>query len=314
MKKNTRCLFTYQELQKKEKLYSEAGLKKLHLKLKQLKVFPYSTSELILEAQKLAAKISIQGVQPKLSAVLNLQEQQFCIVEKGGTFIIKPQVSHYPQLPENEDLTMHLAQIAGLQVPWHGLILCQDGSLSYVVRRFDRQGRSNKLSQEDFAQLIGASRSTKYLATMERVAGVIDEFCSFPSLEYIKLFQRTIFSFLIGNEDMHLKNFSLITDKSGKILQTPVYDMLNSSIALSNPTEELALELNGKKSKFTKKDFIDGYAVPELFISKTKAEKEIQRLLNFLPAWNQMIDHSFLSKDMQKKYKAVLAERSKRLS
>ena len=307
-----KCLFTYQELKKPEKNYSLAGLKKLHPKLTHLDIFPYTQDQQIREAQKLAGKMSIQGIQPKISVQLSVKDNSFQVVEKGGTYILKPQTNLYPELPENEDLTMHLAALAGIEVPWHGLLLSQGQVRSYVIKRFDRKGHGEKLSQEDFAQLLGASRITKYEGSMEKVAEIL-EYCSFPTLEGVKLFQRLIFSFLVGNEDMHLKNFSLITEITNKIRLSPAYDLVNSTIAMANPQEELALSLRDKKKGFKRADFIS-YAIEDLFIPEKKANKEIEEMIKVIPIWKETIESSFLSKPMKKEYKLLIDKRAKRLS
>lgn len=196
---------------------------------------------------------------------------------------------------------------------WHGLIACVDGSRSYAIKRFDRKGKGKKIPQEDFAQLIGATRTTKYEASMEQVAEVVEEFCTFKTIELLKSFQRTIFCFLTGNEDMHLKNFSLLTEDSGKIRLTPVYDLLNTTIAVAAPEEEIALALKGKKKGVQIKDFVE-YAIQDLYIPKARVEKEIAQLLAKMPSWLKMIESSFLSKKMKKAYISVLQNRSARLT
>jgi len=307
-----KCLLTYEDLKKNEKSYSLQGLRGLNPTLKHLQIFPYTKEHQNREAQKLAGKISIQGVQPKLSVQLALKDEVFKPVDKGGTFIVKPQTSMYPELPENEDLTMHLARIGGIDVPWHGLILCEDQSRSYVIKRFDRKGKGQKVAQEDFAQLMGATRITKYEASMEKVAEIL-EYCTFPTIEGAKLFQRIIFSFLVGNEDMHLKNFSLLTASNGKIQLTPAYDLLNSTIAMAQPEEELALSLKDKKRGLKRKDFVE-YGKTDLFIPEKKLRKQVDEMLSFTSAWVKKIDASFLSLDMKRKYKELLRERTRRLS
>lgn len=315
MTKNSvrRCLFTYQPLLPGEALYSARGLKKLSPKLARLEVFPYTAEQQRKEAQRLAGKISIQGMQPKLSVVLQEKSMSLSIVESNGRYIVKPQVSDYAELPENEDLTMHLAEFAGFAVPWHGLIQCEDGRRSYIVRRFDRIGKNRKLPQEDFAQLIGATRSTKYLATTERVVAVLEEFCTFPTLEYVKFYRLVIFSFLIGNEDLHLKNLTLTTAPN-KTQLSPVYDLVNSTIALAAPEEELALELNGKKRGFSRSDFVDHLGIRILQLPEKVAIKEMDRLLSKVPDWLEFIEISFLSKTLKRAYQDVLITRAKRLS
>lgn len=198
-----------------EKNYSLEGLKKLSKKLTHLEIFPYNQPEQIEIARKMIKKISIQGVQPKFSVILSEKEQAFKEVESNGTYILKPQVRDYPQIPENEDLTMHLVAISGIQIPWHGLVKCSDESLSYVIKRFDRANKE-KIPMEDFSQLIVASRDTKYDVSFEKVVETIEEHCTFPTIENFKLFQRVLLAFLLGNEDFHLKNISLYT-KSKKV-------------------------------------------------------------------------------------------------
>lgn len=306
-----RCLFTYKPLSSTEENYSLEGLKTLSKKLVHLKVFPYNQSQQIEIARKMIRKISIQGVQPKFSVNLFEKEQAFKEVESNGKFILKPQVHNYLQLPENEDLTMHLVAIAGIQVPWHGLVKCSDQSLSYVIKRFDRTNKE-KVPIEDFAQLIGASRDTKYDVSFEKVAETIEEYCTFPMIENFKIFQRVILAFLLGNEDFHLKNISLIS-KAGKVQLSPVYDFVNSTIANPYSSEEMALSIVDKKKNLAKEDLLISFAEKTLFLPKAKVEKETKRLLSLLPTWTEMIDKSFLSEDMKEKYKILLRERAQRL-
>ena len=244
------CPITYEDLLPGENRYSAAGLKRLSPHLKSLKDFPYTMGEQLKEANRLASKLSIQGIQPKLSIVLDVAQETFAIADKGGTFILKPQNPQWNSLPENEDLTMRLAALVGIEVPMHGLLYCKDGALSYWIRRFDRPSLRNptkqKLNVEDFAQLGQEDRQTKYNSSMEKVAKIISQFCSFPLLEQEKLFRLTIFNFIVGNEDMHLKNFSLITIE-GLISLSPAYDLLNTTLTMGAGTqEEIALTLNGK--------------------------------------------------------------------
>lgn len=306
-----RCLFTYKPLRANETNYSKEGLKKLSPKLKDLNVFPYDQSAQIAIAQRMAKKISIQGVQPKFSVILSEKEQAFKEVENNGKYILKPQVRDYLQLPENEDLTMHLVAMTGVKVPWHGLVKCSDESLSYVIKRFDRV-KKDKVPMEDFSQLIGASRDTKYDIPMEKVAEAMEEFCTYPTIEYFKLFQRTILAFLLGNEDFHLKNIAVVT-AGEKVQLSPVYDFVNSTIANPNSDEEMALSIGGKKHGFTLNDFIQGFGIETLFLPKPKLEKEIKRLLGFVDDWGKLIEKSFLDDSSKQRYKELIIERAERL-
>ncbi|MDP4188877.1 MAG: HipA domain-containing protein, partial [Bacteroidota bacterium] len=240
-----RCPITYEPCG--ELLYSPEGLKLLSPALKKLDFLNFSSEELRKEAMIRASKMSVQGVQPKLSAVLNIKNCCFEIVDKNGRYILKPQHPIFPELPQNEDLTMRLASTAGIEVPLHGMVYAKDHSLTYFIKRFDRKGQKDKIQVEDFAQLAGMSRETKYNYSMEKLVKLIDNFCTFPAIEKAKLFKGVIFNFLIGNEDMHLKNYSIIVQKD-KVELSPAYDLLNATIVLKGNAEEIALPVNGKKS------------------------------------------------------------------
>ncbi|WP_026976890.1 HipA domain-containing protein [Flavobacterium tegetincola] len=303
-----RCLITY-ELCGTAK-YSEKGLRLIAPKLTHLNDLPYTASELRQEAVNRAKNLSIQGVQPKLSATISVVDQEFKIVDQFGTFIIKPQNDLFPQLPENEDVTMRMAKVFGLEVPFHGMLYAKDGSLSYFIKRFDRYGKGKKLATEDFAQLTGNSRDTKYNFTMEKLIPVLDEFCSFPAIEKADFFKRILFCYVTGNEDMHLKNFSLIT-KDGKTTLTPVYDFLNSTISLKNPQEEMALTLKGKKSNFRPSDFLDYYAKERLQLNDKTIDTILLQMGSALPKWTELLEYSFLSEVMKEKYFNLLETRMK---
>lgn len=304
-----RCPITY-ELCGSEK-YSAKGLHLIAPKLTHLNDLPFTAAELRQEAANRAKKISIQGVQPKLSAHVSVVNQAFEIVDQYGNYIIKPQNDLFPELPENEDLTMRMAKQYGLEVPFHGMVYAKDGSLSYFIKRFDRHGKGKKHATEDFAQLTGNSRDTKYRFTMEKIVNVIDEFCTFPAIEKADFFKRVLFCFITGNEDMHLKNFSLIT-KAGKTTLAPIYDFLNSSIAIKNPEEEIALTLKGKKSNLKKTDFINYYAKERLDLTDKTIDKTIADMYKQLPEWKALVEISFLSDDMKEKYLKLLNERISR--
>lgn len=291
--------------------YSKKGLHLIAPKLTSLNDLPFTAAEQRQEAANRAKKLSIQGVQPKLSAVISVVNRQFEIVDQFGNYIIKPQNDLFPELPENEDLTMKMAKVYGLDAPFHGLIYSKDQSLSYFIKRFDRYSKGKKYATEDFAQLTGNSRDTKYEFTMEKLVKVIDEYCTFPAIEKADFFKRVLFCFITGNEDMHLKNFSVIT-KAGKTTLTPVYDFLNSSISIQKPEEEMALYLKGKKSNFKSTELIDYYAKERLGLNDKTIAKIISDMNKKLPDFKQLIEISFLSDIMKEKYLKLLNERIKR--
>lgn len=301
-----RCPITYEPCG--ERRYSERGLKLLSPKLKDLHDFPYNKSEQLKEAVARATKMSIQGVQPKLSARLNAVAEIFEIADQGGTFIIKPQNDLYEELPENEDVTMRMAAAIGIETPLHGMLYSKDGSRSYFIKRFDRLPKKRKVAVEDFAQLTGATRETKYSSSMEKVAAVIDQFCTFPLLEKERFFRLTVFNFLTGNEDMHLKNFSLIR-RNDKVELSPAYDLLNTTIVLRKPQEELALTLAGKKSKMTRENLVDYFGKERLGLAAIRIEKILIEIKSQKESWNDLLDKSFLSDEMKTKYKELLNQR-----
>ena len=300
-----KCPVTYENCEEK---YSLNGLKYISRNLTDLKDLDYSAEEQRHEAAKRATRMSVQGVQPKLSAILNIQQSKFEIVDVKGKYIIKPQHHIYPQLPENEDLTMKMASKCGIDTPIHGMVYSKDGTLSYFIKRYDRTGKNNKLHVEDFAQLAGETRDTKYNYSVEKLIKLIDDNCTFPQIEKIKFFKRFLFNFLTGNEDMHLKNYSIIS-QNDKIELCPAYDFLNSSIVLGKDVEETALSLKGKKKNLTKNILIDYLGQGRLNLNQTVIDKALKELQSTIPAWYELIDNSFLRKDLKDNYKELLDKR-----
>jgi len=300
------CPITYQPCG--DQKFSDKGLKLLSRSLTQLKDLPLSQDEQLREAAIRADKMSIQGVQPKLSAKLNVKGQVFDVVDRGGEYILKPQNNFYPELPENESLTMKLAELIGIDVPLSGMIYSSDGKFTYFIKRFDRYGRNKKLSVEDFAQLAGKSRETKYDYSMEKLVTLIDTFCTFPAVEKVKLFRLTIFNFLIGNEDMHLKNFSLIT-RENKVELSPAYDLLNTTIVVPRTQEEIALPIAGKKRNLSARVLIDYFGKERMKLNETIISQVINKIIAELSNWEELISLSFLSDDMKDKYLEILGKR-----
>jgi serine/threonine-protein kinase HipA len=304
----SRCPITYQETGNLP--YSVQGLKLLSPALKKLDLLNYSAKELREEAMFRASKMSIQGVQPKLSAILNIQKGRFEIVDKNGKFIMKPQHHLFPELPENEDLTMRLAETIGIEVPLHGLIWSKDHSLTYFIKRFDRKGFKNKLAVEDFAQLAGMSRDTKYNYSMEKLVKLVEDYCTFPMVEKARLFRLVLFNFLVGNEDMHLKNYSVMTENN-LVALSPAYDLLNTSIVLKGDIEEIALPLYGKKKKLTPVLLLDYFGRERCGLTERIIEQTVETIKNAHPSWPGRIENSFLSSEMKEKYLSLVQSRIK---
>lgn len=303
-----RCPITYDNCG--EHLYGESGLKSLSPVLRELYPLEFTAEELRREAMIRAQMISIQGVQPKLSAVLNIKEGRFDLVDKYGRYILKPQHHIFPELPQNEDLSMRLAKCIGIEIPLHGMVYSKDHTLTYFIKRFDREGQKDKIHIEDFAQLAGMSRETKYNYSMERLVKLIDDYCTFPAVEKIKLFRLVIFNFIIGNEDMHLKNYSIIC-RNNKTELSPAYDLLNSSIILEGDLEEIALTIKGTKKKLNSNLLIEYFGKERSGLTNKTIEQILDIIRNALPTWYNLIEISFLSSEMKEKYSLFVQQRSK---
>ncbi|MBN2852136.1 MAG: HipA domain-containing protein [Clostridia bacterium] len=293
--------------------YSSKGLKLLASGLSQLKQLEYTAEEQRRESFLRSRKMSVQGIQPKLSAVLNIKEEKFDIVDRYGRFLLKPQHHIYPQMPENEDLTMRLAESTGLEVPIHGMVWAKDNTLTYFIKRFDRKGQKDKIPIEDFAQLAGLSRDTKYNYSMEKVIALINKHCTFPAIEKAKLFKLVLFCFITGNEDMHLKNFSII-NRNGIIEISPCYDLINTTIELENVSEEIALTIKGKKKNLTKQMLIDYFGGERCELNDKVITKTVDTIFDAKSNWIKEIDNSFLSEEMKEKYVNVVETRFERLN
>jgi len=301
-----RCPITYAP--SGDNRYSESGLRLLSNELTVLNDLEYTAEEQRIEAYNRASKMSIQGIQPKLSARLNIKEGKFDFVDKGGRYILKPQHVLYPEMPENEDLTMRLADEIDLEIPLHGLIWSKDDTLTYFIKRFDRKGQNQKVPVEDFAQLAGLSRDTKYDYSMEKLVGIIDKYSTFPSIEKLTLFKLVIFNYLVGNEDMHLKNFSIING-DGKVSLSPCYDLVNTTIEYKKQDEEIALPLKGRKKHLTRNILVDYFGIERCELTSKSIDNVLETISSAVPIWKELINISFLSKEMKEKYHDLLGAR-----
>lgn len=210
-----------------------------------------SLAEISLKAQEMVGKLSISGVQAKLSVKLNNETRALEVTAKGGEYILKPQTATFPDIPQNENLCMNIASNLGIEVPPHILIKLKDGSFAYVVKRFDRI-KGEKLHQEDFAQILKARE--KYEGSFERIAETLRRISDVPGLDLQFLFERILLNFIIGNGDAHLKNFSVVYKPDGSVRLSPAYDIVSSKLVIPSE-EDTALSINGKKNKIRRSDF-----------------------------------------------------------
>jgi serine/threonine-protein kinase HipA len=307
-----RCLFCYKELGKGEKDFHPQCAKKF-FGLQEAPLLDYRHEELDkLAEQVIRSQTSLTGVQPKLSLNLNKHEgtSRLTIVGLWGNYIFKPQTEDYIQLPENEDLTMHLAEAAKISVVPHSLIRMADGELGYITKRIDRTKNGEKVDMEDMCQLTLHPTEYKYKGSHEQIAKAIMQYCDMPKLELANYMQLLLFCFVTGNNDMHLKNFSIYRPKNIYQL-APAYDLLNIAIANPIDKEELALTLSGRKSKLQLKDFLKAGEAMGL------EEKVIMHLIGnmqkALPKWKMLIQSSFLTEEMKVKYEQLVTSRLERL-
>ena len=214
-----------------------------------------SLKEIPLKAQAMAGKMSISGVQAKLSLKLERKTQQLKIAATDGEYILKPQVSEWPNIPENESLCMRIASNLGIDVPLSILERLKDGTWAYIVKRFDRV-KGAKRHQEDFCQILG--HDDKYTGSCEQIAGKLKEVSVFPVLDLQLFFERLLFYYLIGNGDAHLKNFSIIYDDKENIRLSPAYDIVSSKLVIPDE-QDFGLSINGKRNNLKRSDF-DSFA------------------------------------------------------
>jgi len=310
-----RCLYCYQPLSEKEIDFHALCSKKIFGSTAPPEL-PYDESQMKnLALRIIQSQMTVTGVQPKLS--LNLadgetkkESKRFTIDGLWGNYILKPLAEKYPQMPEVEDLTMHLAEIAKINIVPHSLIRLKSGQLAYITKRIDRIDKQ-KLHMEDMCQLTERQTEHKYLASYEQVAKAILKYSTNPGLDLVNFSELVLFSFLTGNADMHLKNFSLIYDPTNGPVLSPAYDMLSTVLVNPKDDEDLTLNLNGRKKKINRKDFESAFSTMKLDAKQqTNIFAKMEKVRN---KWIDFIQISFLSPDFKEKYIQLINERFDRL-
>ncbi len=310
-----RCLYCYQLLDENEMDFHSSCSKKI-FGVSIAPILPYSENNMEeLAAQVIQTQATVTGVQPKLSLHLALAEQphlakRFTIVGMWGGYILKPTSPHYPQLPEVEDLTMHLASIAKIKVVPHSLIRLSSGNLAYITKRIDRI-KKEKLHMEDMCQLTERLTEDKYRGSHEQVAKAILKYSANPGLDLVNFFELVLFSFLTGNADMHLKNFSLIHQPATGPVFSPAYDLVATALVNPADDEDLALTLNGRKKKINRNDFVAAFTT--LGLDAKQQENIFKKMEKAKTSWFEFIDISFLDEAMKAAYKQLIEQRFARL-
>ena len=303
-----RCLYCYHPLEKGERDF-HPGCARKFFGTEKVPVLDYTCKLQIIKDQT-----SLTGVQPKLSLHLNEHEgsQRLTIVGLWGSFICKPQTMQFKSMPETEDLTMHLAEVAKIDVVPHTLMRMADGTLCYLTKRIDRDAKGEKMAMEDMCQLTGRQTEYKYKSSYERIAKAIAQYSSMPKMDVTNFFETVLFSWITGNNDMHLKNFSLYEPQDGTIRLTPAYDLLNAAILNPKDDEELALTLNGRKKRLKRSDFIA--AGETMGIDPKIVDRLIGKYVRLHPRMSEFIGQSFLDEELKNRYNELICERMSRIN
>ena len=304
----SKCLYCYKELEPGEVDFHKSCCRKF-FGTHTAPSLDYTRAQMDeLAAQVIRSQTTLTGVQPKLSLNLDKHKdsQKLTIVGLRGDYIFKPQTERFAMLPENEDLTMHLAEIAKIKIVPHTLIRMKDGSIGYLTKRIDRKADGEKIAMEDMCQLTERQTEHKYRSSYEQIGKAIRKYSTNAQLDMVDFLELVYFSWLTGNNDMHLKNFSLYSP-AGEPVLTPAYDLLNA--AISNPVDdkELALNLNGKKKRMKDADFRNAYrtcGVPEIVFDRVK-----KKYVDLLPKFEEEIHASFLSDEIKTLYIELLHRR-----
>jgi serine/threonine-protein kinase HipA len=270
---------------------------------------PLTLADVAQQARKFAGKMSISGVQPKLS--VRLDDEGLLPTERDGRYILKPQTLGFAQLPQNEYLCMQMGKLFGLLTADCLLLELSDGSPAYLVKRFDRRKKGQniaKLHCEDMQQIIGGQ--DKYSGSHEQIARAIGEHCSVEAVEMQRLFEITIFNFTIGNGDAHKKNFSLLT-ADGRTTLSPAYDLVSSRLALPEESDEMALTIGGKRNRLTRRDFKE--FARHMGITEDYMQKKLDQLVALGGEFDTMIAKSALSDELRERFSQILASRLRRL-
>ena len=268
-----------------------------------------------LAKKTVLSRVTVPGVQPKLSLHLERgnprSNARLTLVGLEGDYILKPQTPQWKQLPEAEHFCMLLARSCKISTAEFGLIPLKSGELAYITRRMDRDG-GKMLHMEDFCQILDKTTDQKYNGSMEQVGKALRKYSDAPGLDAVRLFELTVFCFLTGNSDMHLKNFSLLRKENGAWEMSPAYDLVPVKIILPADKEELALTLNGKKNRLRRIDF-ECFAV-SLNLTSVQSARALNRMLDTveknLPA---TLGASFLPEEMKSGIDALVSERISRI-
>lgn len=310
---NQRCLYCYQLLSEDEQDFHAKCCKKFFGTTTPPQL-ALGKEELQEMARRLVIRsVAVTGVQPKLSLDLekvDARTSRLTVVGLWGGFIMKPPTDSFEALPENEDLTMKLADVCGIKTAAHTLIRLQSGEMAYLTKRFDRHG-NRKIHTEDLCQLTETLTEHKYRGSIEKVGKTIRHYATNKGLDALALFELVVFCFITGNADMHLKNFSLIRFDSGEVALSPAYDLLSTKLVVPEDLEESALTINGKKNRLKRDDFDE--LATKLGIPVKSSERVYTKFVKKRAVLLELIGQSFLPDIMKEEYAKLLIDRVERI-
>lgn len=302
--------------------YSPRCLRNLFDGKKVSPILPYEqpqkseeVAELFLENRK---RISISGVQEKLSMLLEKNVLRLTREKEQGTYILKPiprDLKKVDQVPANEHLTMQIAkQVYGINTAENALVFFKNGSPAYITKRFDMQNNGEKLGKEDFATLAGKTKDNsgpnfKYDFSYEEAGLLIKRFVPAWRIEIEKFFSLVVFNFLFSNGDAHLKNFSLLETSSGDYFLSPAYDLINTRLHVDDSDfafdrglflDNFRSEQFKKSGHPSKKDFIE-FGI-RIGVAKSRVEKLLNPFLTKQPLVERLVRASFLTESNKRGY------------
>jgi len=308
-----KCLYCYNPLVGEIDFHEKCSLE--FFGSKDVPALSYTIDQMAELARNVVKRsISVPGVQAKLSMSLIKETQESSdnrltvVGALGGGYIFKPPSEKYPEMPQNEHLTMRIAEAYGIRVVPSSLIRLVSGELSYITKRVDRKEEGEKIHMIDMFQITEAF--DKYKSSMERVGKTLSSYSENPMLDILFFFELALFSFLTGNNDMHLKNFSMIESATGWIL-SPAYDLLNVTIINPEDDEELALTMEGKKKKIKREHF--ERLGEGLGLTPKQLSGVFNRFHKNKAKAIQWIRNSFLTSEMKEAYAILLEERYARI-
>lgn len=271
----------------------------------------------LIAAESTNKGFTVPGVQKKMSLHLTTDgvRPRLTLVNYPMGYILKPQTDQYQALPEAEFLVMQMAGLTGIPTVPYALLHAADG-FAYITKRIDRclpeqkNGTLQMLAMEDFCQLDLRLTEDKYRGSYERCAKIIAKYSQSVGLDLSELFLRVVFSFVVGNSDMHLKNFSLIETAAGNGVYrlSAAYDMLPVNIIVPEDPEQLALTVNGKKRNLHRNDFLK--FAESIALPRPAAERMLNMVISMLPHYQMMCENSYLPNEMKERFATLLNERS----